>query len=61
MAEQKVGHPTHTLPQEYIVGGIVMGEELAMEETQKVLAEGKGPEYDVLISTYPRSGEEESC
>jgi hypothetical protein len=56
MAEQKVGHPTHTLPQEYIIGNIVMGEDLAMEGTQKVLAEGKGPEYDVLISTYPRSG-----
>jgi hypothetical protein len=59
MAEvpQKVGHPVHVLPQEYIAGGFVMGELLAMEETLKVLEKGEGPEYDVLVATYPRSGQ----
>ncbi|ELT92964.1 hypothetical protein CAPTEDRAFT_204539 [Capitella teleta] len=56
MAKPSVGHPIHTIPQEYVVGGFIMGEQLAMEETQKVLQRGEGPEYEVLVATFPRSG-----
>ncbi|ELT96400.1 hypothetical protein CAPTEDRAFT_18003, partial [Capitella teleta] len=56
MAEMKVGHPVHTLPGEYVVDSYIMGERLGPQATVRALQKGEGPEYDVLVATYPRSG-----
>ncbi|ELU06574.1 hypothetical protein CAPTEDRAFT_213021 [Capitella teleta] len=55
-AELTVGHRSHTLPKEYSVGGVVLSEGFAMPATLQALQRGDGPEYEILVTTYPRSG-----
>ncbi|ELT87177.1 hypothetical protein CAPTEDRAFT_159887 [Capitella teleta] len=52
----KAGHPVHTIPDEYSIGGFIMGKMMGPQETVELLQKGEGPHYDVLVSTYPRSG-----
>eukprot|EP00914_Ancora_sagittata_P033363 GHVO01067238.1.p1 GENE.GHVO01067238.1~~GHVO01067238.1.p1 ORF type:complete len:298 (-),score=33.37 GHVO01067238.1:101-994(-) len=45
-----------TIPRQYTIEGFTLGEDLAPVETLKTLKKGEGPQYEVLVATYPRSG-----
>lgn len=53
----QVGHPVHTMPGEFIIGGFPMAEVQSPKETLEKLRDGEGPEYEILVATYPRSGQ----
>lgn len=55
--EMQVGHSVHTMPGEFIIGGFPMAELQSPRETLEKLRDGQGPEYEVLVATYPRSGQ----
>jgi hypothetical protein len=49
-------HPLHQLPGEYKYGDILLCSAIP-KETVDELSQGKGPDYDVLLVTFPRTGE----
>ena len=50
--------PRHRMPDEYIIDGFPMAEKHSPKKTLEKIREGEGPEYEVMVISYPRSGEE---
>ncbi|ELU18467.1 hypothetical protein CAPTEDRAFT_205528 [Capitella teleta] len=48
----------HSIPKEYDIDGVIFGEFISQKKTQQILQQGGGPQYEVLVATYPRAAEE---
>ena len=49
--------PKHRMPEEFMIDGIPMAEIQTPRETLEKIKEGEGPDYEVMVVSYPRSGE----